>query len=131
MNAKQEVASGSKPQFTEEALREIVRRLVEAFNPERVILFGSYAYGEPSPDSDVDLLVIMESDLSPTERYIAVSKVLTPRLFPMDILVRTPQEIDRRLRMGDFFIKEILERGKALYDRRASSGMDSQSRRGL
>jgi len=110
-----------------ETLNEMVNRLVKAFNPERVILFGSYAYGKPTPDSDVDLLIIMESKLSPLERYIAVSKVLTPRVFPMDIIVRTPQEIEQRLRMGDFFIKEILERGKVLYERGSSRRVGKKS----
>jgi len=72
-------------------------------------------------------LIIMESKLSPLERYIAVSKVLTPRVFPMDIIVRTPQEIEQRLRMGDFFIKEILERGKVLYERGSSRRVGKKS----
>jgi len=89
---------------SEEELQQIVQRIVEAFNPERIILFGSYAYGEPTPDSDIDLLVIMESDAHPVERERAISRLFLIRTFPMDILVRTPQEITERLNLGDCFI---------------------------
>ena len=84
------------------------RRLVSKLCPERIILFGSYAYGRPTPDSDVDLLVILETDASTTERYLAVSRLLYPRPFPVDILVRTPREIEQALKAGDFFIREIV-----------------------
>ena len=82
-----------------------------------MILFGSYAYGAPTPDSDVDLLVILDTDASATERYLAVSRSLYPRPFPVDIIVKTPGEIERALRVGDFFIKEILSQGRVLYER--------------
>ena len=94
-----------------------MQRIVEALQPEKIILFGSYAYGMPTPDSDVDLLVIMETTAPHVERYLSVSRLLRPRLFPVDILVRTPGEIERALRSGDFFIQEILSRGRVLYER--------------
>ncbi|MGQ9503210.1 MAG: nucleotidyltransferase domain-containing protein, partial [Anaerolineae bacterium] len=81
-------------------------------------LFGSYASGTPTPDSDVDLLVIMETEASGKERSWAVSRLLIPRPFPVDILVRTPQEIERALAEGDFFIREIIAQGRVLYERR-------------
>jgi hypothetical protein len=65
----------------------------------------------------VDLLVIMETTASPKERYLAVCRLLRPRPFPVDILVRTPDEIERAVRLGDFFIKEILSQGRVLYER--------------
>jgi len=80
-------------------------------------LFGSYAYGYPTPNSDVDLLVIMKTDASPKDRSWAVSCLLLPRPFPVDILVKTPHEVKKGLETGDFFLKEILSRGKVLYDR--------------
>jgi uncharacterized protein len=105
---------------------EIVTDLiVEAFDPQQIILFGSYAYGIPTPDSDVDLLIIMESEERPIKRAALVSKVLRPRLFPLDILVRTPDEIQYRLTLGDFFIQEIMKRGKVLYERGISERVDS------
>ncbi len=98
-------------------LPEVVERLVTRLHPNKIILFGSYAYGKPTPDSDVDLLVILETDASATERYLAVSRLLYPRPFPVDILVRTPREIKEALRTGDFFIHEIVSQGRVLYER--------------
>ncbi len=99
------------------ALPEVIERLAAQLQPERVILFGSYAYGTPTPDSDVDLLVILDTTASVTERCLAVSRLLYPRPFPVDILVRTPSEIERALRTNDFFIREILAQGRVLYER--------------
>ena len=71
----------------------------------------------PTPDSDVDILIVMESQDRPTERAVKVSRLLRPRPFPMDILVRTPEEIRHRLKIGDHFIQEIMNQGKILYER--------------
>ncbi len=100
-----------------EALPAAVQRLVAALQPEKIILFGSYAYGKPTVDSDVDLLVILETVATSTERYLSVSRLLYPRPFPVDILVRTPREIEQALHKGDFFIREITTQGKVLYER--------------
>ena len=99
------------------SLRRVIRQIVEGVHPLRVVLFGSHAYGTPRRDSDVDLLVVMQSKKRPVERAVEVSKVLQFYPFPMDILVRTPQEIRCRLRMGDPFYREIIKRGKILYER--------------
>lgn len=107
----------ARPTVTEALLSEITRRIVEAFHPVKVILFGSYAYGTPHKDSDVDLLVIMEYDKPRNEQYVAVYEAAHIDFLPMDLLVRTPAEIEARLAIGDFFIKEILEKGKVLYQR--------------
>ena len=104
----------------EERLNEVAKQLVEAFDPQRIILFGSHACGQASPDSDVDLLIVMESDERPAARASRVSRLLRPRPFPMDLLVRTPREIKRRLEMEDQFIREILENGRVLYERDVS-----------
>ncbi len=110
----------------EERLKDVTGRIVEAFAPQRIILFGSHAYGQPNSDSDVDLLVVMESNERPAARATRVSRLLRPRPFPMDIMVRTPQEIQKRLEMGDYFIREVLEQGKVLYERGISAGMGAQ-----
>jgi len=99
-----------------ERLAEITRRIVEGFHPNKVILFGSYAWGVPRVDSDVDLLVIMESDARPAHRSAEISMACRPPHWVMDILVRTPEEMDQRMKMGDPFIREILERGIVLYE---------------
>lgn len=100
-----------------DALPIVVERIVLTLNPEKIVLFGSYAWGTPSPDSDVDLLVIMQTDQSSSERYLEVSRLLRPRPFPVDILVKTPAEIENALNSNDFFIQDILTQGQVLYER--------------
>jgi predicted nucleotidyltransferase len=102
---------------TRRLLHNMVQRIVVRFQPEKIILFGSYAYGKPHADSDVDLLVIMESDEEPAQRAIRVVPVARVPGVPMDMLVRTPAEIANRLALGDHFIKEILTKGRVLYER--------------
>ena len=99
------------------SLRPAIQKIVSELKPEKVILFGSYAYGTPNPHSDVDLLVIMKTRASLKDRSWAVSRLLIPRPFPVDILVKTPREVEKALESGDFFIKEIMERGKVMYAR--------------
>ena len=102
-----------------ETLPPAVKRIVKRLEPEKIILFGSYAYGDPTPDSDVDLLVIMKTEESTKDRYLTVGRLLRPRQFPVDIIVKTPQEIKRALKhKGNFFIQEIVTNGKVLYERR-------------
>jgi predicted nucleotidyltransferase len=102
---------------TEEILAEITRRIVEAVHPQKIVLFGSFAGGTPDADSDVDLLIVVESDLRPAERAIAVERLLWPRPFPIDVLVRTPAEIEAALRAGDHFLSSVLRHGWTLYAR--------------
>lgn len=102
---------------TDEILAEIVRRIVEKFDPEQIILFGSYAYGQPHQDSDVDLFVVMESTLSAAFRSLEICRLIRPRPFPADIIVKTPSELNAALARGDYFIKEILTNGRVLYER--------------
>ncbi len=99
-----------------EALSMTVPRIALVLHPEKIILFGSYAYGAPTPDSDVDLLVIMKTNLPPSKRYLLVSRLLRPRPFPVDILVKTPSEIKHALNTGDFFVREIMSQGQVLYE---------------
>ena len=107
-----------------EPLRAAVKRIVDHLQPEKIILFGSYPYGQPTSDSDVDLLVVLDTSASPSERYLSVCRLLRPRPFAVDILVKTPQEIQAALTKGDFFIQEIVTHGKVLYERRdGSSGL--------
>lgn len=99
------------------AIRALAQSIVEHFHPDKVILFGSYAYGHPRPESDVDLLVIMDTSLRVRQQRLEISRALSPRPFPLDIIVHTPQEVARRLALGDAFLSEILTRGKVLYER--------------
>ena len=85
------------------------------FHPHRAVLFGSYAYGTPNKDSDVDILVVMPVEGRSVNQSVAISMRLRPP-FPMDLLVRTPGKVRERLDMGDCFMEEILEKGKVLYE---------------
>ena len=96
-------------------INAFVKRMVDEFHPRRVVLFGSYAYGEPTADSDVDLLVVMPHQDPPSVQAAEIRKRIRAG-FPMDLVVRSPAEIRRRLAMGDFFIREIMERGQPLYE---------------
>lgn len=98
-------------------LPRAVERIVNALHPEKIILFGSHAYGTPTWDSDVDLLVVMETKASRNERHWAVAQHMIPRIFALDLLVRTPSEIQSAVAKGDFFIEEIVTKGKVLYER--------------
>jgi uncharacterized protein len=96
------------------AIRKYVRQIVEKFHPEKVILFGSHAYGKPHADSDVDLLVVMpaKNELTMMGRI----RQATDALFPMDLLVCTPENLAKGLAWNDWFLKEVVEKGIVLYD---------------
>jgi uncharacterized protein len=98
-----------------EAIDVAVARLAEQFRPRRVGLFGSYAAGRPTPDSDVDLLVIMDTALRPVEQA-AVIRGGFRFPFPTDLLVRTPAQVEERVRLGDPFIREAFAGGIVLYE---------------
>ncbi|MCG3153372.1 MAG: hypothetical protein GEEBNDBF_02684 [bacterium] len=97
------------------AIRAVVRQIVERWQPERVILFGSYAYGTPTPDSDVDLLVIMPVEGSMARQAVEIMAELD-REFPMDLLVRTPEWIDLRASMSDLITAHWLSHGQVMYE---------------
>jgi len=100
---------------TIEQIKELGCRIGEAFRPQRVILFGSYAQGRPTPDSDVDLLVITELEGRPVDKSVEIRMRVRPS-FPVDLIVRTPEKVRERLAMGDGFMKEIITEGKVLYE---------------
>ena len=97
-------------------IRRFSEDVARKFRPEKIILFGSYAHGTATDDSDVDLLVIMPRTRERGERMSVRIRHAVPRDFPLDLLVRTPAEISKRLRWGDFFLREIMERGEVLYE---------------
>lgn len=101
--------------LTQKQIKGFGRRLAQEFKPRKVVLFGSYAYGKPRSDSDVDLLVIMPFNGNPVDKSVEMRLKLQPR-FPLDLLVRTPAKIKERLAMGDDFIKDIFDKGKVLYE---------------
>jgi len=96
-------------------IEEFGRRIGREFDAERVVLFGSYARGAVTEDSDVDLLVIVPFEGRSVDKSVEIRMKLRPR-FPIDLLVRTPEKVQQRLEMGDGFMREILEEGKVLYE---------------
>ena len=96
-------------------IRKLCKRIAEAYHPEKIILFGSHAYGTPTPESDVDLLVVMDFEGHPVEQSIKISRELDI-VTPVDLLVRTPKEVLWRLEDGDMFMLNIFCRGKVMYE---------------
>ena len=96
-------------------IRAFAEKVAGEFRPKKIILFGSYAYGKPTPDSDVDLLVIMPFRGSPHSKAVEID-LRFRRDFPMDLIVRTPAKVRERVRLGDGFMREIMEKGQVLYD---------------
>ena len=98
-------------------IQKIVQRLIADYPPLKIILFGSYAYGQPDPDSDIDLLIIKATGEGFLERLHTVRRVTvgTHPSVPFDPIVLTPTEMADRLEAGDQFLREILDRGEVLY----------------
>jgi len=107
-----------KAESKRDEIKEMVRRIVERFDPEQIILFGSHARGEAGPNSDVDLLVIMPVSGSKREKQIEIGVALHDLQVPMDIIVSTPEEVKRRRRIVGTVIRPALNEGKVLYARR-------------
>ena len=98
-----------------ERIKELSMQIALTFNPSKVILFGSYAYGKPDDDSDVDLLVIMPFKGRGMSKAVEILDKTNPR-FPVEILVKTPEDVRKRLEWNDFFLREIMDKGKTLYE---------------
>src|SRR6202163_830711 len=118
----------ASPHIPLAAIRRFARRIAERFQPDKIILFGSYAYGKPHEESDVDLLVIMRTK-NAIDQSIRISLAFK-RLFSFDLIVRTPWQIERGLKDDNWFLREIMEKGKILYEA-PDRPVGSQSRNGL
>ena len=100
-------------------IEEMVRRIVERFHPEQVILFGSYARGQAGPNSDVDLLVVMPVSGSKRKASIEIDLILAGSGLPKDIIVMTPEEVARTKDIVGTIVYPALREGKVMYDRAA------------
>ena len=98
-------------------LKEIVGRIVNTVHPERIVLFGSYAYGKPKEGSDLDILVIMNSELPRYKRSMSIYSCLAGFLIPKDILVYTPEEIEEWSEVPQAFITTAIKNGKVIYEK--------------
>lgn len=98
-------------------IRAIAKHIAEKYNPEQIILFGSHAYGKPTAWSDVDLLVVMDTPKGEMEAILEVAKSLPDVEFGVDIIVRSRAVLEKRKKLGDWFLREITKKGKVLYER--------------
>lgn len=116
--AQRHQSSHPAPQQRRRQIAQLCAVIVREFQPEKVILFGSWASGTPRADSDIDLLVVMPFEGSPFRQAgTMLNRVLqTVGVLPLDLIVRTPEQLHERLTIGDHFVREILERGKVLYE---------------
>jgi predicted nucleotidyltransferase len=104
-----------------EYLPEITRRLLDVSDPERIILFGSYARGDHDPDSDLDLLVVLEGVSTPRKESTRLRRSLRGLLIPVDILVATPEQIERHKDSVGMIYRSALSEGKVIYERPQAS----------
>lgn len=96
-------------------IQNLADRIATAFHPQKILLFGSYAYGSPAEGSDVDLMVIMPLEVPWVTKAVEIELAIHPT-FAIDLLVRTPERVQERLAMGDRFMKKVLHEGKVLYE---------------
>lgn len=101
-------------QVDKKIIEEISGRIASRFHPERIILFGSWAWGKPNEDSDVDFFIVKDVD-DTRELAREIDSYVFPRPFPMDIVVCKPTQFEERKKTGDYFINEIIKRGEVLY----------------
>jgi len=97
-------------------IKAFADQVAARFNPRRIILFGSHVSGNATSDSDVDILVVMDFKGRPHLKAFEIRKSIK-RSFPLDLIVRRPDDVANRLRQGDFFLNDIIQKGKILYER--------------
>jgi predicted nucleotidyltransferase len=113
------------PNVPMSAIRRFARQVAERFQPDKIILFGSYAYGKPHRDSDVDILVVMACH-DEINQSVRIWQAIDPP-FSLDLIVRTPRRLQWRIKEGDWFLREVMERGKILYEK-TDQAVGSQGR---
>lgn len=98
-----------------EHINAVAMQIAESFHPQKIVLFGSYAYGMPTEESDVDLLVVMPFKGKSARKAIEILNAIKTTI-PLDLVVRTKEQVAERLRLNDFFMREIIEKGNVLYE---------------
>ena len=104
-----------RKRIPQEAIDQVVEQIVEKFKPQKIILFGSYARGNPHPESDVDMLVVMDTPLKESKISLEIHRHLNV-MFGLDLIVHTPKRLKERVDMGDWFLRDVLKEGKVLYE---------------
>lgn len=102
---------------TDQKIKQVSDKIVKEYKPEKIMLFGSYAWGKPHPDSDVDLFVMKRTNDSVIERHKRVGRLLFGCGIPIDVLIYTPSQVKRRLEMGDFLMRDIMFKGRLIYEK--------------
>lgn len=121
-NARQSklIASSQPPNLgqPQKQIELLCRAIALKFHPDKIVLFGSHAYGNPGPESDVDLLVVMPFEGSPFRQAAVILDhvVHAVGVIPFDLLVRTAQQVQERIQMGDSFMRDVIERGRLMYE---------------
>ena len=110
-------AIDQRKRIPQKAIDEVVRQIVEKFKPQKIILFGSYARGDSHPESDVDMLVVMDTSLKEVQQAIQICQQIDYR-FGLDLIVHTPEQLAERLKMGDWFLRDVLKEGIVIYETR-------------
>lgn len=100
-----------------QTIRALAEHIKKRFSPEKIILFGSHAYGNPSAWSDVDFLVVMDTPKGELETALEISNALPKLRFSVDIVVRSQDVIEKRKALGDWFLIDVTQKGKVLYER--------------
>jgi len=100
---------------TSEKVQDICDRIARVFHPDKIVVFGSHAYGTPGPFSDLDLLVVMPFEGSPLQQAARIISRIKPEM-GVDLIVRTPAQVRERLALPDVFMREIMERGRVAYE---------------
>jgi predicted nucleotidyltransferase len=104
-----------RKRIPQKAIDQVVEQIVEKFKPQKIILFGSYARGNPRPESDVDLLDVMDTPLRDVQQAIQICQQIEYR-FGLDLIVHSPKYLAERTKMGDWFLQDVLKEGKVLYE---------------
>lgn len=104
-----------RKRIPQRAIEEVVSQIAEKFHPQKIILFGSYAHGKPGPESDVDLLIILDESAKGHKRSLEIRQYLGV-MFGLDLIVHSPESLHKRLELGDSFLQEIIQTGKVMYE---------------
>ena len=104
-----------RKRIPQKAIDQVVEQIVEKFKPQKIILFGSYARGNPRPESDVDMLVVMDTPLREVQQAIQICQQIDYR-FGLDLIVHTPKYLAERVKKGGWFLRDVLKEGKVLYE---------------
>jgi uncharacterized protein len=109
----------SDKQRIDSVINQVVERLITTYSPERIVLYGSYAYGKPDKGSDIDLLIVKNTKERPIDRRVTVRRLVSDlrKKTAFSPLVVTPEELSRQVSIGDDFLREITTKGKVLYEK--------------